>query len=200
MKSSVRGAVAPIAAILLGVALLVAAEPVVVSSSVVSSPLVSGLKPGEKVTTIFEPLNVNGPNAGEPHCLVCENGLSPVAMIWARDVGEPLVRLIAKLDAAAVKHAGQEMGSFAVFIGDETALEPRLKKVADEQQLKKLVLSINLDAVPAEYNLAPDADVTVMLYNRHEVFANHAFRKGELDDGAIARILADLPKIVGDAK
>jgi hypothetical protein len=121
-------------------------------------------------------------------------------MIWARDLGEPLVRLIAKLDAAAVRHAGREMGSFVVFIGDEDQLQPRLKKVADDEKLKKLVLAISLPPVPAEYKLSPEAEVTVMLYSEHEVRANHAFRKGELTDAAIEKILADLPKIVGDAK
>jgi hypothetical protein len=168
------------------------------NTSRAAEPLVSGLKPGEHITTIFEPLNVNGPNAGEPHCLVCENGLSPVAMVWAREVGEPLVRLLAKLDAAAVKHAKQEMGSFAVFVGDDTLLEPQLKAVAEKQKLAKLVLAIEPAPGPAEYKLAADADVTVMLYNEHEVLANHAFRKGELTDAAIERILADLPKIVGN--
>jgi len=164
--------------------------------SLAAERLDSGLKPGEKITTIFEPLNVNGPNAGEPHCLVCENGLSPVAMIWARDISEPLSQLLARLDAQTVKHSSQEMGSFAVFIGDESALEPQLKEVAEKQKLKKLVLAINIPPIPDEYKLAPDAEVTVMLYSRHKVLANHAFRKGELDGQAVERILADLPKIL----
>jgi hypothetical protein len=117
-------------------------------------------------------------------------------MVWARDVGEPLVRLLAKLDAAAVKHAGQEMGSFAVFVGDDTLLEPRLKQVAEKQSLKKVVLAIEAPPGPGEYKLAADADITVMLYNEHEVRANHAFRQGELTDAAIEKILADLPKIL----
>jgi hypothetical protein len=186
MKSSVR------------LAALVMTTAVLLPNSIrAGEPLASGLKPGEKITTIFEPLNVNGPFAGEPHCLVCENGLSPVAMVWARDVGEPLVRLLAKLDAAAVKNAKQEMGSFAVFVGDDTVLQPKLQAVAEKQKLAKLVLAIEPAPGPAEYKLSPEADVTVMFYNEHEVLANHAFRKGELNDAAIEKILADLPKIVG---
>jgi hypothetical protein len=30
----------------------------------------SGIQPGEPITTIFEPLNVTGPFAGELYCLV----------------------------------------------------------------------------------------------------------------------------------
>lgn len=36
----------------------------------------------------------------------------------------------------------------------------------------------------------------MVLYHKHKVQANHAFRKGELDAKAVERILADLPKIL----
>jgi hypothetical protein len=187
MKPSVIGAVAMIVAALCFVPSLAAAEP-----------LRSGLQPGEHVTTVFEPFNVNGPAAGEPHCLVCENGLAPVAMIFATDVDEQLTKLIGKLDAAAVKHAAAELGSFAVFVNDDEALEARLKKVAEKQALKKFVLSIEAKPGLPEYKIAPEAVVTVMLYDRHEVKLNHAFRKGELTDAAIEKILADVPKLLGE--
>src|SRR5215475_13790553 len=76
---------------------------VVVSSVVCAEPLKSSLQPGEKITTIFEPINVNGEHAGEPYCLICENGMSPVALLFAREVNEPLLDLIEKLDRAVVK-------------------------------------------------------------------------------------------------
>ena len=39
------------------------------AGSVSSAPLKSGPQPGDKLTP-FEPLNVNGPDAGEKRCLV----------------------------------------------------------------------------------------------------------------------------------
>ena len=40
-----------------------------------------------------------------------------------------------------------------------------------------------------------DADVTVLLYVNKTVKVNHAFKKGELNDEAIAKVLKDVPKM-----
>jgi hypothetical protein len=129
--------------------------------------------------------------------MVCENGANPVAMIFSREVSMPLLRLLAKLDAATAEHAKQEMGSFVVFLNDDANLPERLKAAAEKHALKHVVLTVDQPAGPEGFKVAREADVTVVLYLDHVVKANHAFRKGELNDEAIAKILADLPKIVG---
>jgi hypothetical protein len=48
---------------------------------------------------------------------------------------------------------------------------------------------------PKSYNLSKEADVTVLLYKRQKVEANHAFKKGELSEEGLESILADVPKI-----
>jgi hypothetical protein len=161
-----------------------------------ADPLRSGLQAGQSVTTVFEPVNLNGPHAEEPHCLVCENGLCPVAMVLARDLSEPLGKLLARLDAACVKHSAQELGSFAVFLDAPDPLQEKLRAFAAKETLKKLVLALEAEAHIPEYKVAADADVTVMLYVRHDVKAAFAFRKGELNDAAIDAIIAALPKIL----
>jgi Cu/Ag efflux protein CusF len=162
------------------------------------SRLKSGLQSGERIPSAFDPVNVTGEHAGEPHCLVCENGLNPVAMIFAREVNEPLLGLVAKIDAATAKHRKAEMGSFVVFLSKEPDLDKKLKAAAKKIVLKHTVLSIMEEANgPEDYKVIPDAEVTVVLYKEHLVQANHAFRKGELNGPAVERILADLPKIVG---
>jgi hypothetical protein len=159
-------------------------------------PFQSGLQPGEQIFSLFEPLNVTGPYAGEPHCLVCENGASPVAMVFARTLSEPLARLLARLDQATAKHKEHEMGSFAVFLSDDEQLVPRLEGAAKKQNLKHLILATDPPAGPDGFKVAAAADVTVVLYREHKVVANHAFRPGELNDKAIERILADMPRLV----
>jgi hypothetical protein len=163
-----------------------------------AEPFRSGLQPGEQITTVFEPLNLNGAHAEEPHCLVCENGLCPVAMVLARDVSEPLLSLLSRLDAACQKHAALELGSFAVFFDAPAPLETKLRAVAAKQKLKKLVLSLEAEANIPEYKAAAAAEVTVMLYVRHHVKATFAFRKGELNDAAIDEIVDALPKILDE--
>jgi len=165
-----------------------------------AEPVKSGLQAGEKITTIFEPLNVNGPHAGEPYCLICENGLAPVAMLFAREVNEPLLKLLAKLDEATAKNRDKEMGSFVVFLSDKEGLKEQLADAAKKQGLKHLVVGIDAPAGPEGFKVAADAELTVVLYREHDVKANHAFRKGELTAAASEKVLADLPKILTEKK
>jgi hypothetical protein len=159
-------------------------------------PVRSSLQVGEKIIATFEPLNVTGPHAGEPHCLVCENGLNPVAMVFAREPSEPLWRLLVRLDAATAKHQDAQMGSFAVFLSDRDDLAPQLSQAASRHGLKHLLLSIDSPTGPDGFRVATEADVTVVLYHKYDVLANHAFRQGQLNDKAIQQILDDLPKIL----
>lgn len=168
------------------------------STNFAAEPLKSGLQPGEKITNIFEPLNVTGPYAGEPHCLVCEMGLNPVAMVFAREVDEPLVKLISKLDTATGKNRDVQLGSFVVFLSEKEGLQEQLASIAKKQGLQHIILSTYDPAGPEDFGVAKDSDVTVVLYRQHLVKANHAFRKGELNEQAVEKIVSDLPKIVGE--
>jgi len=144
----------------------------------------------------FEPLNVTGPDAGERNCLFCKFGGSPVVMIFAREPNPAVTALLKKVDEAAVKHRAADLGTCAIFCSDDQALRDRLKATAQSADLKELILAIDKAAGPEEYRIAPEADVTVLLYLRGVVKANHAFRKGDLDEKAMTAVLADLPKIV----
>ena len=46
--------------------------------------------------------------------------------------------------------------------------------------------------------MAQDADVTVVLYRERVVKANHAFKKGELTDKDIEKIVAEVPMILAE--
>lgn len=144
----------------------------------------------------FYPLNLNGPTPDEKQCLVCRNGNNPVAMIFARETSEPLTDLISKLDAETVKNAEKKMGSFAVFCNDAEGLPSKLKDIAKSQKLKAFVLAVDNPTGPDSYNIAKDAEVTVVLYNKSKVIANYSFKKGELKSGDVEKIVSDVSKIV----
>ncbi len=163
--------------------------------SLAAEPLKSSIQPGEKITTIFEPLNITGAHAGEPHCLVCENGAAPVAMLFARDLDEQLLKLLVKVDAATTKHQKEGMGSFVVFLSDSPEIPKKLEEAAKKHKFKHLVLSTFEPAGPDGFEVSKDAAVTVVLYSEHTVRANHAFRKGELTDKEIEKVLGNVPKI-----
>ncbi len=176
----------------LSLSLVLFAGSVLAADAVKSGPQVDKDVPGP-----FHPLNVTGEAAGQKNCLVCQNGAHPVAMIFARDVDPTVAKLIKKVDEATNKNAKAEMGSFVVFLHDESKdFETKLKDLAKKESIKSCILSIDNPAGPEKYEIAKDADVTVVLYTKRTVKANYAFKKGQLKDGDIDKIIADVSKIV----
>jgi len=176
--------------------LAVLATGVVCAEEKKADKLVSGPQAGEKLAGPFHPLNVTGAKAGQKNCLYCENGPNPVAMIFARENTPALAKLIKRIDETTVKNESASMGSFVVFLSDKEGLDTELTGLAKTTALKKCVLSIDNPAGPKGYNVNKDADVTVVLYVQGTAKVNYAFKKGELNDKAIEKILADIPKIL----
>src|SRR5437016_838290 len=76
-----------------------------------AADLKSGPQPGDLIPDPFHFLNINGAYAGDPHCLVCEYGLKPVAAVFARTLpesGKPIASLLQKLDETVGKHRASE--------------------------------------------------------------------------------------------
>jgi hypothetical protein len=117
-------------------------------------------------------------------------------MIFAREISDPLTSLVKKIDVATKDNSKCRMGSFVVFLSDDEALEKNLKEVAKKEDLKQTVLTIDNPAGPRGYNIAKDADVTVVLYNKRNVKANYSFRKGELGEKDVDKIVHDISKIL----
>jgi hypothetical protein len=160
-----------------------------------TNPVKSGPQVGEKVPGPFQPLNITGQYAGKKHCLYCENGMRPAVMIFAREISPNLVQMLRSLDTVAA-NCGRHMGAYVIFCSDNPALPAQLENVARSWNLSKMVVAAFHADGPRDYQIAADADVTVLLYNRVTVMANHAFRKGELTEQASQRVVADLPKIL----
>lgn len=119
-------------------------------------------------------------------------------MIFAREISKPVTSLVKKIDAATAKNSSANMASFAVFLSDEEGLDKKLKEWADKEKIKKTALTIDNPAGPSGYHIAKDADVTVLLYVKKNVKVNYAFKKGDLKQKDIEKIVGDLSKILPD--
>jgi len=120
-------------------------------------------------------------------------------MIFARNIDSSLTSLVKKVDAATKANSSAKMGSFVVFLAsddDAKKMETSLSEYAKKENINSIVLAIDNVAGPQGYNIAKDAEVTVVLYNKRTVKANHAFRKGELNEKAVEAIIKDIPKIL----
>lgn len=174
---------------------IAAAAAVWVALPALAAELKSGPQVGEKVPGPFHPLNVTGPEAGKKHCLFCSSGDSPVAMIFARSTDDPqTAKLIKKIDEANSKN--KDLVSFVVFLNDSEKADVKIKEMAEKEKITKTILSVDNPAGPEKYNVAKDAEVTVVLYVERNVKANHSFKKGELKDDKIETIVKDLSKII----
>src|SRR6516165_2772537 len=118
-------------------------------------------------------------------------------MIFAREVSDSLTSLVKKIDAETAKNSNARMGSFVVFISQDEKLGDKLKPVASKEGIKNCILTImDNNSGPPKYEVAKNADVTVVFYNQRKVLANHAFKKGEFNSAAVDKVMADLPKIL----
>jgi hypothetical protein len=125
--------------------------------------------------------------------------MNPVVMIFAREVSDPLTSLVKKIDKATADNKEKRMGSFIVFLSDDEALEAKLKDLIKSDKIDHTVVTIENDvAGPKAYKVAKDADVTVVLYNKRDVKANYAFKKGEMSDKDVDKIVKDVSKILPD--
>ena len=88
------------------------------------------------------------------------------------------------------------MGSFVVLLSDSDNLKTELKQLAKKEKIQDCVLTIDNPEGPEGYSIAPEAEVTVVLYTKLRVKANRAFKKGDLNDKTIEAIVADLAKIL----
>ncbi len=112
--------------------------------------------------------------------------------------------LVKKIDTrlgAVASKTARPPGAFVIFVSNSDGLDKRLRGMADKEALKRVSLCIG--APPADYAVAGDADVTVVIYRvgrrrQEKVTANFALRKGELNDAkadAIVKALGEaLPK------
>lgn len=88
------------------------------------------------------------------------------------------------------------MGSIIVFLNDDEGFDKKLKEFAQKEGIKEATLAIESPGGPKGYNIPKEADVTVILYTKRNVKVNHAFKKGELKEAEIEKVMADLKKIL----
>jgi len=115
-----------------------------------------------------------------------------------------LTGLVKKIDQrleATHVNSPRPPGVFVIVENEADGIDRYLRGMAGNDGLKRASLCIG--APPEDYNLAREAEVTVVIYNvgrrgQQKVTANFALRKGELDEAkteAIIKALSDvLPK------
>ena len=118
--------------------------------------------------------------------------------VFAREITGNLASLVKQIDAIVAKNEKKKMAAFLVHLTDDAdASEAALKKFAAKHRIKHTPLT-NFDGLagPDVYNIAEQADVTVMMWVESKVKVNFALRKGELTKKKITEIVAQTAKIL----
>jgi hypothetical protein len=103
--------------------------------------------------------------------------------------------LVKQIDRKINKN--DRLRSFVVVLTDQgDRIAEELRKLAKDGGLKHVPLTMHQESAgPPNYELAPEADVTILMWRDGKVKVNHA-SKGELTDTDIRAILADIPKVL----
>lgn len=158
----------------------------------------SGLQVGD-YPGAFTVLDVTGPQAGQKLCYRCQYGARPVVSIFTRKMDENVVKLVKELDTVVAKNSDEKkMAAFVtVLTNDPDAAEGQLKKVAEDQQIKRTPLTVfDNTAGPPKYKIDEKAEVTVIMWVDSDVKVNYAFAAGELNAESMAKVVADTKKIL----
>ena len=124
------------------------------------------------------------------------------AVIFAREISDPLTSLVKQMDRQleeAARRVGQEhVGVFVVFCINDPQLGQRLQALASKEGIKHVVLCATNAPDPPRYRLAGEADLTALIYQgrNRKVAANFALLKGQLDEKRTQDILESLSRVL----
>jgi hypothetical protein len=119
-------------------------------------------------------------------------------IVFARELSEPLGKLVAKLDKALADHKAADLRAWVTFLSDDQpALDPKVVQWGQKHAVRAVPLGVFEEVGgPPSYRLSRDADVTVLLFVKQKVVSNFAFRPGELTEARVTEVLQALPRIV----
>ena len=123
--------------------------------------------------------------------------------MFTRTSDDHLASLVKQLDKFVDENKDKKVAAVVNFLGDDPeALKTAVKEFGEKNKVKNVALAVAVDNEngPKALKISPDADLTVMFYNKKKVTANHAVKKGGLDKNAVGKIVADGKTILEESK
>jgi len=157
----------------------------------------SGLEKGGAPTP-FNVKDITGPSAGKSLCYRCQYGAAPVTCIFTREITPEVATLVKNIDDQVGANKEKNMHAFVVLLTDDAdAGAKQLTKLKEEQKIANVPLTV-FDGVagPEKYKISKDAAVTVLMWNKMLVRANHAYAKAAIPAEEVKAIAADTSKIL----
>jgi hypothetical protein len=194
---------------------------IAVTGTLTAAQEAKSLKDGDTLPGSFQVLMATGPRTGMFHSPVDEYDLNPAVLVFVRDVDDlkgPVLDFLKKVDTAIAAHPQARMGACAIVMNDggyrkvlEAPIDTAIKvpdieltkatKSKDDKltvlreagkSVKFVTLGLGNVGGPAKYEIAKDADITVLFYYQQTVVSNSAFKKAEFNDSAADKILKEI--------
>lgn len=124
-------------------------------------------------------------------------GYDLVALIFVREVNDPLTGLVKRIDQelgeVPTGRNGIKRGVFVIYCNNSPSINDQLKTLAARDSLKQIVLCSTSAEGPKRYNIAPSADMTVVVYDSNrKVTSNRVLKPGALNDAKTAEIVKEI--------
>lgn len=159
-----------------------------------AEPVVSGVPVGKRPGP-YSFLVATGPQRGQQTCYICEQADKPTIVVFARTLSDPLGQLLVQLDTEVGARKNSGLKVWMTQLADTADLD-RLAKWSQQQGLKNVPIGAFEDADgPPSYKIHKDADLTVLLFTKEKVIANHSFRRSELTNEKMEAIRKNVPKL-----
>jgi hypothetical protein len=131
-------------------------------------------------------------------------GHNLTALIFAREVSDPLTGLVKAIDKQLEesfprRKNGNRFGVFVVFCSNDPGLPKQLQSLIAREGLKHVVFSLSEDRSqgPPRYRVARDAELTVAVYqDRRRVVANFVLDSVDLTADRADEVVAALRKVL----
>jgi nucleotide-binding universal stress UspA family protein len=156
-----------------------------------------------RLWTGFSVRDVTGPAKGTNLCYYCLYGARPVVAIFTRELNDNVRDLVKQIDVRVGEKQDEKLAAFVVVLTeDETEDEeedfmPRIRALAKDAGITNTPITILQEpSPPPAYEIADDAEVTVMMWVEKQVKFRRSFASDELDKIAIDNLVAETNKII----
>lgn len=120
-------------------------------------------------------------------------------MVFAKNNAADLASLVKKLDKLVAEKKDSKLTSVVNIVAEDAdKAKEDIAKFAEKNEVTNVALALTTEKASKNFNINPDADVTVMVYRDKTVTANHAVKAGGLNEKAIAAIIADATKVADE--
>lgn len=138
----------------------------------------------------------DGVKVGASLCYRCKYGGRPMVMVFARNAeDENLASLLTGLEKVVADNESKDVKAFVNILGDDQEkAEEAAKTLGKSAKAVPIVVPVEYENGPKDYNVSPEADVTIIIASGGKVVGNHAFAKGGLSKEIVEKLVADATK------